>query len=93
VITRLLLGCIDRSPITEGHSSLRFAHRVILELSDLPDRRALADERPVPDPHGRYLAVVAEDTQGTRIQQKMLAAARGLPIQRAASTRSMSVRE
>src|SRR5262245_58101055 len=43
----------------------------------LAGRHALVDERPVPDPHSRYLAVVSEDTQGTRTQQKMLSAARG----------------
>src|SRR5215468_7608999 len=37
---------------------------LILKLSDLPDHHALIDERPVPDPYRRYLAVAAEDAQG-----------------------------
>src|SRR6516162_3438628 len=94
VITRLLFGCIDRSPITKGHLFPLIRSRVILELSDLPDHRALVDERPVPDPHSRYLAVVSEDTHGTRIQQKMLSAARGQPDPpRREYAQHMSVRE
>src|SRR5262249_35356754 len=75
VITRLLLGCrIERSPVTKRHPF------PLIRSSRSPAHRALADdERPIPDPHSRYRAVVAEDTQGTRIQQKMLAAARGQP--------------
>src|SRR5262249_821225 len=87
VITRLLLGCrIERSPVGHPFSLIR--------SSRSPAHRALADERPVPDPHSRYLAVVAGDTQGTRIQQKMLAAARGQPDPaRREHAQHMSVRE
>src|SRR5262249_60050332 len=89
LITRLLLGCrIERSPVTKGHPF------PLIRSSRSPAHRALADERPIPDPHCRYRAVVAEDTQGTRIQQKMLAAARGQPDPaRREHAQHMSVRD
>src|SRR5262245_3150509 len=89
MITRLLLGCrIERSPVTKGHPF------PLIQSSRRPAHRALADERPVPDPHSRYRAIVAEDTQGTRIQQKMLAAARRqLDPARREHAQHMSVRE
>ena len=45
--------------------------------SSPPRIPALVDERSVPDLHGGYSPVVAEDTQRSRIQQKVLTAARG----------------
>src|SRR5262249_4114112 len=76
------LSCYQRHPFPLSRSSRSPAHR------------ELADERPIPDPHSRYRAIVAEDTQGTRIQQKMLAAARGQPDPaRREHAQHMSVRE
>ena len=72
----LRLGRCPRPP------QLVAAHSVILpaQLVCLPGiAGALADKRPIPDPHGRYVAVVAEHAQGARIQQEVLPGARGQP--------------
>jgi hypothetical protein len=46
----------------------------------------LFGERRITNPHGRYFVVVAERTQGVRIQQQALTAARGNPIRRSTRT-------
>jgi hypothetical protein len=51
-------------------------------------------ERPVPDPYGGYVAVVAQDAKGARTQQKVLAAACRQPNPpRDEHAQHMSVRE
>ena len=47
--------------------------------SPAPRASTLAEQRPVPDPHGGYVAVVAEHAQGAGIQQKVLPGARRQP--------------
>src|SRR5215469_11531103 len=70
----LALRLPPRSP------AICFAHNIVLPISPRSvGRRPLTSERPVPDLHSGNVAVVAEDTQGPRIEQKMLPGARGQP--------------
>jgi hypothetical protein len=64
---RLPKGVSNYGPLLAHCVRLRCFHCV----------RALIDERPVPDPHGRYVAIVAEDTERARIQQEVLATTYG----------------
>src|SRR6516162_7976900 len=75
--------------------SICFTHSIVLPVSTWSaGRRPLTSERPVPDLHSGYVAVIAEDTQGACIEQEVLPGARGQPNPASAEhAQHMPVRE